>query len=125
MKSIKWTKMAALATLLVMTSSAQAEDFIKIGGGLLLSAGSIAYYLDERDSAQQKATNCAEAQARVTGFGYCEEEVGALPIAVGLVGGIGGVALAVDGITDDHGYHGISFGFTDSGNVGLQKKWEF
>ncbi len=126
-------KTLLIAALLAMSPSAFAADLLKVGGGVALmfaGGGWLAKEYDDADDsvARARATNCMPS---------CDSDDYVVPGVVigGAVVFVGGLVLAITGFSDkeesdyftERGLHldGMTFGYTDTGAVGLQKKWEF
>lgn len=118
---LKGIFMPFIAIILMAFSTAlpaHAVEPLPIIGGIAMAGGGIALASSARDD-------------RLPGENAIDASPGKAIGGIVLV--IGGTALAISGlIADDQSPYsdsgvisGVSFGYTDSGKMGIQKKWEF
>ncbi|MGI9296906.1 MAG: hypothetical protein ACR2QC_03300 [Gammaproteobacteria bacterium] len=128
---MKKTSAFIFAAALLAVSPAFAADAAKTIGGLVLAGGGGYLIVDASDDADEEAAACAR---RNPGTVCSESAFSAAPVKSigGIAAVVGGVALAINGLTGEDNFtrnglamDGLTFGYTDTGKVGLQKKWEF
>ena len=119
------------AVLLAVQPVAFAADITKIASGGLLTGLGAFLITDAIDDRDEEVASCAFANPGTT----CSESAfSAAPVKsiAGVLGSTFGVYLIVSGFSDEEGesfignkwYDGMSF-HTDTGKLGLQKKWTF
>ncbi|MGI9298365.1 MAG: hypothetical protein ACR2QC_10775 [Gammaproteobacteria bacterium] len=128
-------KTTLVAAMLAMSPSAFAADTTQVVGGLGLAGLSGWYWQNGKSDAEDDVDACIAQRRATNSPGTCSSDYGTERL-VGIIGIIIGGALAVNGLTDDDSapdyftrnglvMDGMTFGYTDTGKVGLQKKWEF
>ena len=128
----KTVKTIIIAAMLATSPNAFAADLFQVAGGVALTAASVGWLKKEYSEADDsvaiaRTNNCNPSCDR-------QDYVANGVLILGAIGALGGVALAISGFSNDKPDYftrnglvmdGMTLGYTDTGMVGLQKKWEF
>ena len=110
-------KLLAVAAM-AMSPQAMAAEPGRIIGGLALMGGGAALIGSAR-SDRKPGENAIDASPAKSAFGVIGVIGGGVMIASGLIGD------SESSYSDIGALSGVSFGYTDNGNLGIQKKWQF